>query len=130
MPSEKRALDNDYDRSSKKPKREGPDEDQPWDWRTAYFDDGSSKRKHKDHKRSLDRDRQRDRSYIRPREKDHSNKPGYNAYGSSAMHRHRDKNYDITNTNSGHGAPPKCGQSNAAGFDHDGREEGYVIPIS
>ena len=126
MPSEKRALDNDYDRSAKKPKRDG--DDQPRDWRAAYFEDGSSKRRQKDHDprdKGLDRDRQRDRSYDRPRDKERSHRPGHEPHSASSTQRNRDQG-DPTGR-----APPIAPKAMLQPSGNDEREEGeYVIYYS
>lgn len=130
MPSEKRALDNDGDRSSKKPKRDG--DDQPRDWRAAYFDDGSSKRRHKEHEpkeKGLDRDRQRDRSYDRPRDKERSYRPGHESHGTSSTQRHRemhDTTSDRKSEQQGR-APPVAPKAMLQSALNDEREEGECV---
>jgi hypothetical protein len=132
MPPEKRVLDHDNDRSSasKKSKREA--DDQPRDWRAAYFDNGPPKRKHKDQDsrdKGFDRDRQRDRSYDRPREKERSHRSGQEFHGSSLNPRHREK-YENTpdhRRDSVGRAPPSAPKAMLQS-SNDEREEGeYVI---
>jgi hypothetical protein len=129
MPPEKRALDNDNERSSASKKSRREADNQPRDWRTAYFDNGSPKRKHRDQEsrdKGSDRDRQRDRNYDRPREKERSHRSGQPSQGSSLNPRHRD-NYEDGRREL-LGRPPPSAPKAMLHLENDEREEGeYVI---
>jgi len=136
MPPEKRALDPDHDRSSasKKSKREA---DEPRDWRAAYFDHGSPKRRpHRDQdprEKGSDRDRHRDRSYDRAREKERSHPrpdPQHGSSSSTQRYRGRYETIPDARRDSLARAPPSAPRAMLHQPPNDEREEGeYVLPL-